>query len=69
MIPGARLGDFAVSHINKGVQVGPYEGRKVAREDMGDLNNTAYAWELSDVCLHHHLSVLKRYTELWQVEI
>ena len=69
MIPGAGLGDFAVSLINKGVRVGPYEGRKVAQEDMGYLNNTAYAWELSDVCLHHHLLVLKRYTELWQVDI
>ncbi len=69
VIPGAGLGVFAVSRINKGVRVGPYEGRKVAREDMGDLYNTAYAWEVSDVCLHHHLSVLKTYTELWQVDI
>ena len=69
VIPGAGLGVFAVSLINKGVRVGPYEGRKVARKDMGDLHNTAYAWEVSDVCLHHHLSVLKTYTELWQVDI
>ena len=69
VIPGAGLGIFVVSLINKGVWVGPYEGRKVAREDMEDLYNTAYAWEVSDVCLHHHLSVLKTYTELWQVDI
>ena len=69
VIPGAGLGVFAVSRINKCVRIGPYEGRKVAREDMGDLYNTAYAWEVSDVCLHHHLSVLKTYTELWQVDI
>ena len=43
VIPGAGLGVFAVSRINKGVRVGPYECRKVAREDMGDLYNTAYA--------------------------
>ena len=35
VIPGAGVGVFAVSRINKGVRVGPYEGRKVAREDMG----------------------------------
>ena len=69
VIPGAGLGVFAVSRINKGVRVGPFEGRKVVREDMGDLYNTAYAWEVSDVCLHHHLSVLKTYTELWQIDI
>ena len=49
VIPGTGLGVFAVSRINKGVRVGPYEGRKVAREDMGDLYNTAYAWEVSEV--------------------
>ena len=69
VIPGARLGVFAVSLINKGVRVGPYEGSKVAQENMEDLHNTAHAWEVSDVCLHHHLSVLKTYTELWQVDI
>ena len=35
VIPGAGLGVFAVSRIKKGVRVGPYEGRKVTREDMG----------------------------------
>ena len=69
VIPGAGLGVFAVSLINKGVRVGPYEGRKLARDDMGELNKTACAWVVSAVYLHHHLSVLKTYTEQWQVDI
>ena len=69
VIPGDGLGVFALSLINKGVRVGPYEGSNVAREDMWDLHKTAHAYEVSDVCLHHHLSVLKTYTKLWQVDI
>ena len=46
-IAGAGLGVFTKQFIPKGVRVGPYEGRRVDKEDMGDLQNTAYAWEVS----------------------
>ena len=46
-IPGTGLGIFAVSCINKGIRVGPYEGRKVPQEDVGELHNMAYAWQVS----------------------
>ena len=49
VIPEAGLGVFAVSFINKGVRFGPYEGRKVAWEDIGDLHNMTYAWKVSSV--------------------
>ena len=46
-IPGAGLGIFAVSLINKGIRVGPYEGRKVFQENVGDIQNMAYTWQVS----------------------
>ena len=46
LIPGAGLGVFATTLISKGVRVGPYEGKIVDKDDMGDLHNTAYAWEV-----------------------
>ena len=49
VIPGAGLGVFTTRFIPKGVQVGPYEGRKVELVDLGDLENTSYLWEVSIV--------------------
>ena len=48
-IPGAGLGIFAVSSLKKGIRIGPYEGRKVAQEDVRELHNMAYAWQVSGV--------------------
>jgi hypothetical protein len=45
-IPNAGLGVFANRFIPRGVKVGPYEGRRVEKVDMGDLPSTAYAWEV-----------------------
>ena len=45
-IPGAGLGVFSTTTIEKGVRMGPYEGEKISKSDMGDLHNTAYAWEV-----------------------
>ncbi len=45
-ITGAGLGVFTTQFIPKGVRVGPYEGRRVDKQDLGDLHNTAYAWEV-----------------------
>ena len=46
-IPGAGLGVFAKSFIPRGIRVGPYEGKRVDKQDMGDVSDTAYAWEVS----------------------
>ena len=46
-ITGAGLGVFTDQFIPKGVRVGPYEGRRVDKQDMGDLHSTAYIWEVS----------------------
>ncbi len=48
-IPAAGLGVFSNTTISTGVRVGPYEGKKISRRDIGDLFNTAYAWEVSRV--------------------
>ena len=45
-ISGAGLGVFATCFIPRGVRVGPYEGRRVTREILGDVYNTAYLWEV-----------------------
>jgi len=45
-IPGAGLGVFSTTAIKKGVRMGPYEGVMISKTDMGDLYNTAYAWEV-----------------------
>lgn len=47
-IPGAGLGVFATQFIPKRVRVGPYEGKRVAKQDLKDFNNNEYSWE---VCL------------------
>ena len=62
VIRGAGLGVFSTTLIKKGVRVGPYEGKKVQRSDMGDLYNTAYAWEVSSArrCRYE-----LRYQRIW----
>ena len=46
-IPRAGLGVFAKQFIPRGVRVGPYEGERVEKDDIGDLANTTYAWEVA----------------------
>ncbi len=53
-IPGAGVGIFAVSFINKGIRVGPYEGRKVSQENVGDIHNMAYTWQVSGLSVSVH---------------
>ena len=45
-IPGAGLGVFSKHLIPRNVKMGPYEGKKVEEEEVG---NMAYAWEVSIV--------------------
>ena len=54
LIPGAGLGVFSTTTIKKRVRMGPYEGEKIGKSDMGDLCNTAYAWEV-----HTTVSIIK----------
>ena len=51
VIPGAGLGVFTTQFIPRGVQVGPYEGRRVELEEIGDLKNISYLWEVSSVII------------------
>ena len=46
LIPGAGLGVFATTFISKGVQIGPYKGKIVDKDDMGDLHNSANVCEV-----------------------
>ena len=53
-IPGAGLGVFANTFISKGVRMGPYNGKLVDKDDMGDLHNTSNAGEVRNgvfVCM------------------
>ena len=43
---GVGLGVFATTFISKGVKMGPYVGKRVNLEDVGD-ERTAYAWQVS----------------------
>ena len=45
-IPNAGLGTFANQFIPRGVRLGPYEGRRVSKLDMGDIKDTQYVWEV-----------------------
>ena len=45
-IPGAGLGVFSKQLIPRNVKMGPFEGKKVEEEEVG---NMAYAWEVSIV--------------------
>ena len=38
---------FATMVIGEGVKMGPYVGKRVYMEEMGNFINTAYAWEVS----------------------
>ena len=57
VISGAELGVFTTRLIPRGVQVGPYEGKRVELEDIGDIENASYLWEVSititvKYCIH-----------------
>ena len=57
-IPGAGLGVFATTSIDKGVRMGPYKGKLVDKDDMRDLHNTANAVEVRNgmfVCIGEKL--------------
>ena len=45
-IPGAGLGVFANVFIPVGVEMGPYEGKVVEGEGIGEIDSAAYAWEV-----------------------
>lgn len=49
LIPGAGLGVFATTFISEGVKMGPYEGKRVNMEEVGNFYNTAYAWEVREI--------------------
>lgn len=40
------LGVFAKEFIPRGVKVGPYEGGIVFKEDLDDVEDTSYMWEV-----------------------
>ena len=42
-IPRVGLGVFATTFIGKGVWLGPYKGKTVDKDDIGDLRNTVHA--------------------------
>ena len=37
---------FAKEFIPRGIKVGPYEGTIVFKEDMDDIEDTSYMWEV-----------------------
>ena len=45
-IPHAGLGIFANVTIPRGVRMGPYKGRVVSNEEMEDVEDTSYMWEV-----------------------
>ena len=45
-IPGAGLGVFSNSQIQKGVRFGPYKGKKTGWEHITNETNTSYMWEV-----------------------
>ena len=40
---------FAKEFIPRGVKVGPYEGPIVFKDDLEDIEDTSYMWEVSKV--------------------
>ena len=40
------LGVFAKEFIPRGLKVGPYQGTVVFKEDMEDIEDTSYMWEV-----------------------
>ena len=55
----AGLGVFAKEFIPRGLKVGPYQGSVVFKEDMENIEDTSYMWEVHTVgcmlptCLLH----------------
>ena len=45
-IPNAGLGVFATQFIPRRVRVGPYEGRRVLKEELTKREDTSYMWEV-----------------------
>ena len=45
-IPNAGLGVFAKNIIPRGVQFGPYMGRKVLKDHVDSSTDTSYMWEV-----------------------
>lgn len=45
-IPGGRLGVFANIPIPMSAEMGPYQGRKLKQEDMNEIFNNDFAWEV-----------------------
>jgi hypothetical protein len=48
------LGVFAKDFIPRGLKVGPYQGRVVFKEDMENIEDTGYMWEVSGHSLLAH---------------
>ena len=46
-IPNAGNGVFAKQFIPKGIRIGPYRGKPIPKDDMDQLYNTSYLWEVS----------------------
>ena len=45
-IPNCGLGVFATQFIPRGVRFGPYEGRRVLKEELTKGEDTSYMWEV-----------------------
>ena len=46
-IIGAGMGVFTNHYIPKRVRMGPFEGRRVDKQDIGNIQDNTYAWEVS----------------------
>ena len=56
LIDGAGLGVFATLVINKGVELGYYEGRKILHKDIGKDYHSNYAWVVRKVAFYSVLT-------------
>ena len=45
-IANAGLGVFATQFIPRGVRFGPYEGKRVLKEELTEGEDTSYLWEV-----------------------
>ena len=45
------LGVFAKEFIPRGLKVGPYQGSVVFKEDMENVEDTSYMWEVHKLTL------------------
>ena len=41
---------FAKEFIPRGLKVGPYQGTVVFKENMEDIEDTSYMWEVRRLC-------------------